>query len=117
MMRTLGLLFTLLLAGCGEEVMREDDIFARRLIDEHFSQGASFENVRAVFNEYGRSIDLFRECDSDFERCPYMAIGVVPAPGAHWWLEKGDIQIYLTFNRNKELTGQFYEIYYPVHHR
>ena len=97
--------------------MREDNVFAQRLMEEHFTPGATFASVRFIFNEYGRDIELSRECEFDFEQCPYMAIGVIPAPGDHWWLERGDIQIYLTFNENKELTGQFYEVYYPAHHR
>ncbi len=105
------------LIGCGEDVLKADNEFASSLLREKFPTGATFDQVNSVFRERCRNIELSRECDTESKVCVYAAIGVIPAPGDHWWLGKGDVQIYFQFNENKELESQFYEIYYPRLHQ
>lgn len=117
MKKIMCLLLSWALIGCGDQVLKADAEFANELLKDRFPEGASFGQVNSVFSEYSRSVELSRECETDLGECTYTAIGVIPAPGDHWWLGKGDIQIYFSFNEKEELESRFYEIYYPRMHQ
>jgi len=116
------IIFTLLLAGCTESTISSDkeyyDPIVKRIIT-----GMKHNEVISIIKKYDKNIEFYNLCIKKFEKIPteckegYTAIGNIQLPSNNFRLGKGQAQIYLTFNAQKELIETHNEVYYEKLHK
>jgi hypothetical protein len=115
------LIFVTFFVGCTEATIKSDSKFADDVMSR-FKEDITIEDVRNELSDFRTDLEFYNECTKNFEfpvtPCQegYNCIITIPLPGNHWWLGKGDAQLYFYFNSEQRLTEYMHELYYPRYH-
>lgn len=120
----IGILAAILLLGCSDkQVTEEDNSKIKSIMDSNLRPGMQTAEVADVFAKYGTPLEIYNPCTEEYESpltaCEkgYSAVGIIKLGNRSFWLGEGQAQVYLTFNADKDLVNDFfYELYYEKQH-
>jgi hypothetical protein len=102
--------------GCVDSTVESDRAYAEQLMARELQPGMTFSDVRSVLARHDANAVLQDGCGlrtHGHTDCAYSTVAAVPLPGHNWWLGRGDLQIFMVFDAQKQLLFTDYDLAYP----